>query len=133
MHPIPNNLDLSGYVGAELGAMVLGPYAITFDFNPEARAAPGGIGDTLRIVAEGPWVMQDADGKQVSDSRGYALRNPCALNALLTARVISVSIEASEKIIMSFDSGYRLLLFTEIGGYESLNIVIPGVRDCVSF
>ncbi len=124
MHPIPDDLDLSAYVGAELGALVLGPYAITFDFYPKNGTSPGAQDSILRIVAEGPWMLHNAAGDLISDSVGYAQREPSALHALLASRVSSVAIDAPEKIAFSFDTGHRLSLFTEIGGFESLSIGI---------
>ncbi len=84
---------------------------------------------TLRIVAEGQWVLNDEAGNIVSDSEGYALRTPCALHALLASRVTSVTIAPLENIALSFDTGHRLILFTEIGGFESLSITKPHAHN----
>jgi hypothetical protein len=131
MHPIPTDLDLSKYVGTELGALVLGPFAVTFDFYPEAGAPPGVENSVLRMVASGAWELRDSKDKVVSDSAGYARRVPCSLNVLLTSYVESVAIAAPESITLTFRNGHRLSLFTEIGGYESLTISIPGELEYV--
>jgi hypothetical protein len=126
MHPIPADLDLSKYVGAELSALVLGPFAITFDFYPETGASPGVENGVLRIVAMGTWELRDSKANVVADSAGYARRVPCSLNVLLTSHVESIAIAAPYSITFSFRTGHRLVLFTEIGGYESLTIAVPG-------
>jgi len=125
MHPIPPDLDLSAYVGSELGSLILGPYAITFDFFSASGISPGATTGVLRIVAQGPWELHDPKGAMVLDSKGYAQRTPCALHTLLSSRVESVMIAAPDKIALSFETGHRLSLFTEIGGFENLSITIP--------
>ena len=131
MLPIPADLDLSSYCGAELGSIALGPYAVSFGFYPPHPVTPEKSGAELSVLVEGPWMLLDPSGEAIDGRDGYSRRAPSRLTVLLTQKVNSVDIDAPDTIRFVFANGYVLTVSTDSTGFECLNISVPGAPPYV--
>lgn len=124
---IPANLDLSCYVGAELGTISLGPFAISFLFYPPHKLVPGKAGEPLAVGVQGPWILSDSTGTAIDDNHRYADRGACWLSVLLTQHVVAAQVKPPNQIFFLFSSSHMLSIFSDETGFESIEIaIVPG-------
>jgi len=125
MLQIHADLDLSCYVGAELGTISLGPFAVSFLFYPPHKLVPGKSGEPLTVSVQGRWTLSNALGEAIDDNLRYANRGACWLGVLLTQRVTAVEVKPPNRIDLSFSNGHTLSVFSDETGFESLEIAVP--------
>lgn len=73
----------------------------------------------------GEWELIGSDGSCVYGREAYLMREPCPLISLIERRITGVTVTSSEKIEIAFEYGLVLRLYSELGGYESMEIADP--------
>ncbi len=111
MHGVPENLDLSDFVGCVLGQICLDQYQVELHFYPDGS-----------FFVEGKWELTDGDGKIVDRWEEHATREVYRLHRCLGSAVMDYSIDAPKSLCLNFDNGLNLRIFDSSKESESFNI-----------
>jgi hypothetical protein len=109
---IPDDLDLSWYIGAECISVFLGVLVVQFDFDSAHRY----------LATEGPFEVHNAASEVIYSRSHYARREPCPFPAFVDRRIEQIKINAPHEVDVAFADGLHLKLFTDPIGYESMRI-----------
>lgn len=119
MYGVPSDLDLTGFYGANLNQICLGPFDLAFNFSTG-----------MHISVEGLWELREADGSlidgsegKVADKPGNRSRRNWQVRSLLADTVVSGDVDAPRSFTLVFASGRRLTIFDDPDApYESFSI-----------
>jgi hypothetical protein len=111
VYGVPENLDLSHFIGKTLTPIPLGEFQIQFCFHP-----------TGTISVEGDWELVDSQGALVDRAMENAARSEYRVHRLLGQDVISFEIDAPRSLSLKFTSGLVLRIFDNSPAYESFSI-----------
>jgi hypothetical protein len=111
VYGVPQDLDLSRFVGATLIQVCLGEYQVQFRFAP-----------TLEIGVEGHWELRDGAGLMVDRAEPYTEREAYRVHRLLGQTVEGTDLDAPRSFALRFSGGEELRIFDNSDQYESFSI-----------
>jgi len=110
MHGLPDNIDLSFFVGKHLEQIAFGPAQIQFFFSDKIHIGLGGK------------FSHSACGKTSVWEEGQPLINATCSVSLIGARVIDIQGVPDGTITMTFSNDETLVLYDDSNQYESYTI-----------
>ncbi len=119
MYGIPENLNLTFLLGAEVVQISLGSFDVQIHFHPEASIAINGSG----------WQLRDTEGKIIDQASQEPAcdRTPFLLHRLLGRRVQAIQLSPPEWVEVQFEGGLVLRIIDDSEQYESFEIWPPGL------
>ncbi len=119
MYGVPQDLDLSRFVGATLIQVCLGEFQVQFHFQ-----AAGGVGSEgmLCIGVEGRWGLHDRSGRILDRAGPNSDREAYRLHRLLGHAVEGAELDAPRSFALRFAGGEVLRIFDDSDQYESFSI-----------
>ena len=111
MYGVPENLDLTNFIGKTLIQIPLGEFDIQFRFQPEGW-----------ISVEGRWELVSSDGAVVDHSMNNADRPAYQIHRLLGQEVMAFTVDAPRLFALKFANGLVLRVFDDSTQYESFSI-----------
>ncbi len=111
MHGVPEDLDLSDFVGSVLSQICFDQYQIQLHFYPDGS-----------ISVEGKWELRASDGELIDQSMPHQERDALRIHRCLGLSVVGYGVDAPESLAFSFDNGDVLRLFDSSRESESFTI-----------
>lgn len=111
MHGVPEDLDLSDFVGGVLSQICLDQYQVELHFYPDGS-----------IFMEGHWKLLDKDGRVVDQWEEHASREVYRIHRCLGSAVMDFAVNAPESFDLVFDNGDVLRVFDSSKESESFTI-----------
>lgn len=111
MYGVPENLDLSHFIGKKLVQIPIGEFQIQFHFSPFGK-----------ISVEGGWELVDLKGSVVDQYMENASRSAYHVHRLLGQDVAAFEIDAPRSFSLTFTNGLVLRVFDDSAAYESFSI-----------
>lgn len=119
MYGVPQDLDLSRFLGATLIQVCLGEFQVQFHFQViGSMASQGG----LELAVEGRWELRDGSGSIVDRAMPNGDRDTFRLHRLLGRAVTRTDVEAPHSFALRFASAEELRVFDDSDQYESFSI-----------
>jgi hypothetical protein len=120
MYGVPENLDLSPFVGTTLDAISLSQWQIQFVFSGDPK-------EMTRVVAvEGYWEMRDAQSLLIDKALEHDERDVYKIHRLLSRTVTETKVDPPKSFSLVFDNGWMLTFVDDSGQYESCHIYVDG-------
>ena len=118
MYGVPEDLDLTQFIGTELIQLYINQNGIGFEFHP-----------TGYIFCEGKWEAFDHDGEMIDHgSRELGeRRSEYRVHRLLGKCVARTKLDPPESFSMIFEDGSILRVFDDSKQYESITIPPSGI------
>jgi len=117
MHPMPPAEEFDRFVGDAISQVRLDPYGVQFSME-----------SMWTIHAMSALSHVEPSGRTWDYSCNAYEGGPINLHALLYRRIISV-IRADQHFTFSFEDGAALTIRTELGSYESGQLIAPNLAD----
>jgi len=121
MHGVPNDLDLTPFIGCTLDQIAIGAHEIQFHFS-----GPGGhISPSLAV--ESHWEYRGTNGEMLDralhDDQLPTERDVYRVHRAITHTVVSVTLDPPDSITVGFDDGTTLRVWdSNAPHYESFRI-----------
>jgi hypothetical protein len=112
MHGVPQNLDLSAFLGAELIQVAIGCHDLQLHFFPEDR----------RISVWGHWELLDSTGTMIDKAQENPSRDSYKIHRLLGQAVTALTVDAPKSFTLTFDNGMNMTVYDDSDQYESFSI-----------
>jgi hypothetical protein len=111
MYGIPNDLDLSLFVGATLVQIGLGQFDLQFHFHPDGS-----------VSIQGHWELIDAEERIIDFAIENAERDAYRIHVLLGQVVVGSQLNPPDSFSLGFANGFTLKVFDNSKEYETISI-----------
>ena len=111
MYGVPEDIDLSDFVGSVLSQICFDQYQIQLHFYPDGS-----------ISVEGKWELRDKDAQLVDESMAHDSREVFRIHRCLGLAVAEYTVSAPESLALIFDNGDELRLFDSSKESECFSI-----------
>jgi hypothetical protein len=119
MHGVPEQLDLTSFIGTTLDHIGLGKHQIQFVFSGDPRTEKDRV-----ITAEGYWEMRDDQSLMIDNATEYDDRDVYRIHRLLSRKVSQTKVNPPESFTLVFDNGWTLTFVDDSSQYESCHIYV---------
>jgi hypothetical protein len=117
MYGVPEDLDLTSFVGDEIVYVGIGQHQVSFGF---LRAG--------NISVEGHWELRDAQGALIDEDREHASRGEWRSPVIMGVPVTAFTVDAPLSFSLEFADGRKLTVFDSSTRYESFSITPTGEK-----
>jgi hypothetical protein len=118
MYGVPEDLDLTPFIGTTLDSLGISAGQIQFVFGGNQWWK------NCVVTVEGYWEMRDDQSAVVDKATESGDREAYKIHRLLTHAVKDTKVNPPESFTLTFDNGWTLTFADDSSGYESCHIYI---------
>jgi hypothetical protein len=119
MYGVPEQLDLTPFIGTTLDYIGVGKFQINFVFsgNPWKET-------DRTIAAEGYWEMRDSQSVVIDKATENDDRDAYRIHRLLSRTVTGTKVNPPESFTLTFDNGWTLTFVDDSSHYETCHVSV---------
>ena len=121
MYGVPEQLDLTPFIGTTLDYIGVGKYQLQFVFS----GGPNTKKD-CRVAAEGYWEVRNAQSAVIDKATENDDRDFYRIHRLLSRKVTETKSNPPESFTLVFDNGWTLTFLDDSSQYESCQVGVGG-------
>jgi len=119
MYGVPEQLDLTPFIGTTLDYIGVAKYQVHFVFggDPWTEKNRG-------VTTQGYWEMRDSQSVVIDKATENDDREAFRIHRLLSHRVTEIKVSPPESFTLVFDNGWMLTFVDDSSQYESCHIQV---------